>query len=93
MVWAGVSFIIKIGSRQCSICVKHVGGTIRSCQRAIIRYDRRVMTSLGKMPVAEDISSGSDDEDSSGESESDGGDEEQEPVPRKQEPMGDFVAL
>lgn len=26
MVWAGASFVSKIGNRQCAICAKHVGG-------------------------------------------------------------------
>jgi len=69
MVWAGASFVTKINQRQCAICARHVGGTIRSCQRAILNYDRFIISSLGKeMPVfeAEDDEDGNEDSDSSG---------------------------
>ena len=105
MVWAGASFVSKIGNRQCAICAKHVGGkeprsyflvslhfppgTIRSCQRAIIKYNRRMLTSLGKeVPVTVEVEKDLSGSESIGEddaSDSGGEGEETEPIERKPE--------
>lgn len=63
-------------------------GTIRSCQRAIIKYNRRMLTSLGKevpvtVEVEEDSGSESIDEDDASDSGGEG--EETEPIERKPE--------
>ena len=64
-------------------------GTIRSCQRAIIKYNRRMLTSLGKeVPVTVEVEkdlSGSESIDEDDASDSGGEGEETEPIERKPE--------
>ncbi|RKP01883.1 hypothetical protein CXG81DRAFT_25447 [Caulochytrium protostelioides] len=40
-VWAAVTLITKLKGQPCAITVGHVGGTIKSCQQVLIRWDER----------------------------------------------------
>jgi ribonuclease P/MRP protein subunit POP5 len=43
LVWTSLTLLTQLNSRAVSIRVLHVGGTIRSCQRALIRYSKQVL--------------------------------------------------
>lgn len=40
MVWAGASFVTKIGQRHCAICARHVGGT-QNCNPPFLMHNCR----------------------------------------------------
>ncbi|XP_068679492.1 ribonuclease P/MRP protein subunit POP5-like [Montipora foliosa] len=40
MVWSAMTFIKKLKQRLCMWRVLHIGGTLRSCQRFLIRYNK-----------------------------------------------------
>ncbi|ORX77988.1 hypothetical protein BCR32DRAFT_207353 [Anaeromyces robustus] len=40
MIWASLTFINNIQNNRCLVRVLHVGGTIKSTQKAAIKYDQ-----------------------------------------------------
>jgi len=40
MLWSAITFIRNLSGRLCTFQVLHVGGTLRSCQRFLIRHNR-----------------------------------------------------
>ncbi|KAG4102268.1 hypothetical protein H8356DRAFT_1652483 [Neocallimastix lanati (nom. inval.)] len=46
MIWASLTFINNIQNNGCLIRVLHVGGTIKSTQKAAIKYDQEQLLSI-----------------------------------------------
>ncbi len=42
-VWTSISGVTSYDGEPCSLALLHIGGTIRSCQKALIRYNTRVL--------------------------------------------------
>ncbi|ORX88552.1 hypothetical protein K493DRAFT_341204 [Basidiobolus meristosporus CBS 931.73] len=45
-LWATLTFITSIEKQDCLFRVIHLGGTIKSCQQAAIKYDRELLLKL-----------------------------------------------
>lgn len=58
MVWAALSFITHIESDDVYMRVLHVGGTLKSCQKQAISFDRELVR---LMQASEDNLSDDDD--------------------------------
>ncbi|OUM60575.1 hypothetical protein PIROE2DRAFT_46103 [Piromyces sp. E2] len=46
MIWASLTFINNIQNNGCLVRVLHVGGTIKSTQKAAIKYDQEQLLSI-----------------------------------------------
>jgi ribonuclease P/MRP protein subunit POP5 len=46
MVWAAITFVTTIHDQPCAIRVLHCGGTIRSCQKATVKFDQQLLILL-----------------------------------------------
>src|SRR4051794_34308067 len=46
LVSTAVSYVTLIKQRPCTFAPLHIGGTIRSCQKAAISYTRNILTQL-----------------------------------------------
>jgi len=43
ITWGAMTFITSINNRPASLRVLHVAGTIRSCQKMLLKYDRELL--------------------------------------------------
>ncbi|XP_046840226.1 ribonuclease P/MRP protein subunit POP5-like isoform X2 [Xenia sp. Carnegie-2017] len=46
MLWHAITFVKKINGRQCSLTTLHLGGTIKSCQRYLLKYNKKQLSHL-----------------------------------------------
>jgi len=46
VLWSAMTFVTKIRKRECLFRVLHLGGTIRSCQKVLLAYNREQLTLL-----------------------------------------------
>lgn len=46
MLWSSITFIKKIQNKRCMCRVLHVGGTLRSCQKFVIRHNKEQLLQL-----------------------------------------------
>lgn len=60
MVWAALSFVTHIENDDVYMRVLHVGGTLKSCQKQAISFDRELVRLM--QASEEDLSDEADDE-------------------------------
>jgi len=65
MVWGAITFITNIDGRAASIRVIHVGGSIKSCQKAAVQHDENLLALL--RDKAQQLQKGTDTSSLSGE--------------------------
>lgn len=46
LVWSALTSITKLRSRQATVSVLHVGGSLRTCQQAAIKYNKALIARL-----------------------------------------------
>jgi len=46
ILWSAMTFITQMRKRECLFRVIHLGGTIRSCQKVLLEYNREQLTVL-----------------------------------------------